>query len=197
MLRYMRMITLLAIWGTGMAAIGAGLEIGDPAPGWHDLPGVDGRRHSLDELKEHKAVLVVFFANSCPDCELYRERINAIDRDYAKRGVALVLMSVSLADEDNLEAMTRHAREKKLPGDYLFDKSQQIGKRFGARITPEAFLLDNERRLVYRGAIDDHWKTSKVKRQHLRLALEQLLTRKMIDVPSTEAEGCHIEYEAP
>lgn len=178
----------------GIAAAGE-LAIGAKAPAWKDLPGTDGKKHSLAELAGHKAVLVIFFENTCPDCELYTDRVRAIIDEFKPKGVATVLVSVSSDPENDLAPMAKLAREKKLNCQYLSDKSQKLGKAFGATVTPEAYLFAADRTLVYHGAVDDHANDKRVKRQHLRLAIEQTLTGKMVETAVTKAKGCHIEYE--
>jgi peroxiredoxin len=171
------------------------LPIGRPAPAWSSLPGADGKEHSLSDLADKKAVVLVFFANHCPDCQDYLDRILTIAKDYKDKGVATVLMSVSRMEDDSLEHMTELAKTKKFPCAYLKDESQAIGKKYGASATPEVFVLDGAGKLAYHGAVDDHWKPSKVKRPHVRLALDEILAGKPVSVPTTETQGCFIEYE--
>lgn len=173
----------------------APLAIGQPAPRWENLPGVDGKNHSLDELKDKKAILVVFFANHCPDCQDYLHRILELARDVEKKEVAVVLISVSRMEEDGIEEMKKMAGKGSFPCQYLKDESQKIGRAFGASATPEVFLFDGDRRLVYHGALDDHWNPTKVKRNHARLAIEEIVTGRKVSVPTTEPKGCFIEYE--
>lgn len=171
------------------------LAIGRPAAEWRSLPGADGKEHSLGDLANRKAVVLVFFANHCPDCELYLDRILAVAKDYDKKGVATVLMSVSRMEEDSLEHMMELARTKPLPCLYLKDESQEIGKKYGASTTPEIFILDGDRKVAYHGALDDHWKPSSVKRPHVRIALDEILAGKPVSLTETEPHGCFIEYE--
>src|SRR5215217_42212 len=111
----------------------AELHPGKPAPAWSSLMGTDGARHSLSDLGDRKVVVVVFFANSCPDSRDYEDRVIALARDYAARSVAVVLLNVSLLPEDDLAHMIERARGKRYPFAYLFDPSQQIGVRYAAR----------------------------------------------------------------
>lgn len=171
------------------------LAIGKSAPAWTNLPGVDGKKHSLADLAERKAVVLVFFENVCPDCELYTKRIAAIARDYEKRGVATVLMNVVPDEENSLAEMKKLVAERKIPCAYVWDKSQRIGKAYGATVTPQVYIFDRARKLAYRGAVDDHFKVSKVARRHARIALDEILAGKRVSKPVTEALGCDIEYD--
>lgn len=193
--RIVLMLGLLTWAGALLAAEPEPLKPGTPAPTWSALPGTDGKNHSLSDHADKKAVLVVFFANHCPDCEGYLDRVLAISKDYKEKGVATVLISVSRMEEDTLEHMIQLAREKKFDCDYLKDESQAIGKQFGAGSTPEVFLLDGDRKVAYHGAVDDHWKPAKVTRPHVRIALDEILAGKPVSMPETEAQGCFIEYE--
>lgn len=174
----------------------AELPIGAKAPDWTNLAGIDGKPHAIADLEKQKVVVVIFFDNTCPDCQTYLSRIIGIAREFETRQAAFVLLNVSPADskENDLEAMMRFAKEKKITAAYLRDPSQKIGKAFGAAVTPTAFVLDKERRLAYRGAIDDHWKPEKVQRRHLKLAVDQVLAGKTVEMPVTKAQGCDIEY---
>lgn len=171
------------------------LDVGAPAPSWRDLPGADGKRHSLDDLRDFKAVVVVFFADHCPDCKRYLPRIQALAERCEGMGVAVVLMSVSTLPEDDLEHMKKSAERNRLRCAYLHDETQKIGRAFGATTTPETFVLDGRRRLAYRGAFDDHWNADRVAVEYARNAVEAVLEGRAPSPAVTEAEGCFIEYE--
>src|SRR6056297_2589559 len=131
------------------------LNVGDAAPIWQDLPGVDGQAHSLGDLSDKDAVVVVFTCNSCPYAVDIEDRLIELSREYRDRNVAVVAINVNLVREDLLPAMKQRAAEKQFPFAYLFDESQQIAKDFGAKRTPECFVLDGDRKVVYMGAFDD------------------------------------------
>lgn len=171
------------------------LALGDKAPAWKKLEGIDGKAHSLADLKDAKAVVVVFTCNHCPVAKAYEERLVALDRDYKDKGVALVAINVSNAEVDKLPAMKERAEEKGFEFSYLYDPSQEIGRAYGAKVTPHAFLLDKEKKLVYRGAIDDSQKAEKVEKHSLRDALDAVLAGKKPAVAETDQFGCGIGYE--
>jgi peroxiredoxin len=170
-------------------------EVGGPAPSWRNLPGADGKRHSLDDLREFKAVVVVFFADHCPDCKNYLPRIQSLAERFEEMEVAVVLISVSTLPEDGLEHMRKTAERSRLRCAYLHDATQKIGRAFGATTTPEAFVLDGRRRLAYRGAWDDHWKADRVAVEYVKNAVEAVLEGRTPSPAVTEAEGCFIEYD--
>ena len=134
------------------------LNIGDPVPAWKDLPGVDGKTHSLADLKDKDVVILVFTCNSCPVATDYEDRIIALAKKYAGADAkaALVAINVNKIDEDRLPKMKERSDAKGFPFPYLFDESQQIAKSYGAITTPEFFVLDRDRKVVYMGGMDDN-----------------------------------------
>jgi peroxiredoxin len=171
------------------------LALGDKAPAWKKLEGTDGKSHSLADLKDAKAIVVIFTCNHCPVAKAYEERLVALDRDYKEKGVEVVAINVSNAEADKLPAMKERAEEKGFEFAYLYDPSQEIGRAFGAKVTPHAFLLDKDRKLAYRGAIDDNQKADKVETNSLRDALDAVLAGKKPAVAETDQFGCGIGYE--
>ncbi|MFT4557667.1 MAG: peroxiredoxin [Porticoccaceae bacterium] len=171
------------------------MDIGKPAPVWKNLPGVDGKMHSLDELKKAKAVVVVFTCNHCPVAQSYEQRLIKLANERRKQGVAFVAISVSDYEADNLEAMKKRATELKLPFAYLHDPTQQIGRKYGALWTPSVFLLDAKRRVVYMGSVDDSMYPEKVDRRFLKDAIDAVLAGKPVNIEETKPAGCPIDYE--
>ena len=171
------------------------LDIGDRAPAWKNLPGVDGKKHSLADL-DAELVLVVFTCNSCPIATDYEDRILAIAKKYASDGgkLALAAINVNRIDEDSLPKMKERAEQKGFSFPYLFDESQQIARAYGAAFTPEFFLLDEQRRVVYMGAMDDNSNPSLVKTRFLEQAIEAALAGEKPEVKETVAIGCRIRY---
>src|SRR5262245_17623709 len=107
------------------------LNIGDAAPAWNKLPGIDGQEHSLADLAASKVIVVVFTCNSCPIATDYEDRIVAFANKFAGQ-VTVVAINVNRIPEDSLDKMKQRAEQKKFPFAYLFDESQQITKDYGA-----------------------------------------------------------------
>ena len=122
------------------------LNIGDVAPPWNELPGVDGKAHSLADLKDSKAVVVVFTCNSCPYAVDVEDRLIALNHEYSRKGVTLIAINVNKVEDDLLPAMKEKAEQKKFEFVYLFDETQKIATDFGAKYTPEFFVLDGEQK---------------------------------------------------
>jgi peroxiredoxin len=167
-------------------------NIGDAGPAWKDLPGTDGKSHSLADL-EQKVVVVVFTCNSCPVATDYEDRIIALAKKYADR-VALVAINVNRTPGDSPEKMKKRAEEKQFPYPYLFDDTQQIAKDYGAAFTPEFFVLGPDRKIVYMGGMDDNSNPAEVKVRYLDPAVEAALAGTKPKVAEAVAIGCRIRF---
>ncbi len=173
------------------------LSPGDAAPSWSELPGVDDRAHSLAELESYDVVVLVFTCNSCPIAQDYEDRMIELAARYAEPNsrVKVVAVNVNKIEEDRLPAMKKRAAERKFPFAYLFDESQQIAKDYGATYTPEFFVLDRERRVVFLGGMDNNSDPAQVTERYLEPAIEAALAGKAPEVAEAPARGCAIRYE--
>ena len=172
------------------------LKVGQPAPAWDGLLGVDGKRHSLGDLKEARAVLLVFLSNRCPMTRSYEARLKKLVSEYRKPGLAVVGVSVGHSPTDRLEKMIARSALSKYNFPYCIDLTQQLGRRYGATCTPHAFLLDRKRRIAYMGAIDDNVEPGKIEHHYLRDAIRAVLAGKRPEVVETLQKGCEIKYVA-
>lgn len=173
------------------------LSIGDAAPAWHELPGVDGKRHSLADLQDRQVLVVVFTCNSCPIASDYEDRIIAFAKKFCGPGqkTGLVAINCNTVEEDQLPHMKERAAAKAFPYPYLFDQSQKIGKAYGATFTPEFFVLDKDRKVAYMGAFDDNIEPTKTKHAYIEPAVEAILNGAKANPAETQAGGCMIRYE--
>jgi peroxiredoxin len=171
------------------------LAVSDPAPAWEGLIGVDDKNHGLGDHADAKAVVVVFTCNHCPVAQAYEDRIVELASDYQDKGVTVVAINVNNLEADKLPAMKERAEEKGFKFDYLYDASQEIGRAYGAAVTPHAFLLDGERNVAYIGAIDDNMNADKVTELHLRDAIDAVLAGNQPETATTKPFGCGIRYE--
>ena len=171
-------------------------NISDPSPVWSKLPAADGKSYSLDDFKESSVVVVAFTCNSCPYAVDYEDRLIELANDYkdAKEKVAVVAINVNLIDEDNLEAMSKRAKEKGYLFPYLFDESQKIAQEFGASRTPEMFVLNKDRKIVYMGAFDDNTNPNEVSKEYVRDAIHATLMGHPVAVAETAPVGCSIRF---
>jgi peroxiredoxin len=174
------------------------LKIGAEAPGFK-LPGVDGKEYDLNYFSDKKAIIVIFSCNHCPYVQAYEDRIKAIQGDYSGKGAAVIAINSNedkAYPEDSFGNMKIRAKERQFNFPYLRDEEQTTAKAYGASHTPEIFLFDENRKLVYQGKIDDNWQyPDKVKSQYLRNAIDELLAGKEISVPETYSIGCTIKWK--
>ncbi|MEW6702436.1 MAG: thioredoxin family protein [Bacteroidota bacterium] len=173
------------------------LKIGSHAPNFN-LTATDGRNYSLNSFADKKALIVIFSCNHCPYVQAYEERIMEIQKDYEKDIQVIAINSNEEINypEDSFDMMKKRAALRGFNFPYLRDDTQSIAKEYGATHTPEIFLFDFERKLVFHGKIDDNWQEpKKVKSKYLRNALDELLNGKQISVPETFTIGCTIKWK--
>jgi peroxiredoxin len=173
------------------------LNIGDKAPNWKELPGIDGKKLSLSDLQQKDVVVLAFICNSCPYAVDYENRLIAFAKQHASTDsrVALVAVNVNRVDEDLPPKMKEKAEAKNFKFPYLFDASQQIAKDYGAGFTPEFFVLNRDRKVVYMGAMDDSPNADKVQRRYVDEAVAAALAGQLPEVRETVPIGCRIRIE--
>jgi peroxiredoxin len=153
-----------------------------------------GGTHRLSDWRDRKLVVVVFLGAECPLGRLYAPRLAALQREFDGRGVAFV--GIDANRHDSVEKIAQYVRDYQVPFPVLKDVSNRIADRFGAGRNPEAFVLDEQRTIRYRGRIDDQYqvgvKKAQPARRDLAVALEELLAGRPVSHPETEASGCVI-----
>jgi len=190
------MMVCLAALAVGVAGVSA-LEIGEKGPDF-TLAGTDGRVYSLATFKDAKAVVVVFTCNHCPVAQAYERRFVDLTESYKEKGVAVVAISSNdpeTVPQDSFENMLRQAKGKKYPHPYLFDPDQTAAKAYAATCTPHVFVLDEKRKLAYKGAVDDNDNAGRVKEHWLKNALDALLGGKTPERAVTRERGCSIKWK--
>jgi peroxiredoxin len=170
------------------------ISVGEKAPDFSALPGIDDRKHGLGEYKDAKAVVVVFTCNHCPVAVAYEDRLVALQKDYKKRGVQIVAICSNPDEADKLDKLKERAEAKKFTFPYVRDDDQKIGKAYGAAVTPHVFLLDKDRKIAYMGSIDDNQNAEKVSKNFLRDAIDAVLSGKAPETTETRQFGCGIKY---
>ncbi len=136
-------------------------------------------------------------ANRCPTARVYTDRLKSIQKEYGPKGVQLIGVNSDNQYFFSIEALSKMievAEERDLNFPYLKDTDQSLAKNYGALVTLHAFVLDKERKLRYRGRIDDSRDPSKVTISDLRNALDDLLEGREVRVPETRPFACSIEY---
>jgi peroxiredoxin len=200
-LRPQRFLSLLGL--VVLTAIGAGrTESPDPkappAPAAKiepfTLPAADGKPWTLPDAKQAPLVVVVFTGTACPINTAYFPTLAKLHKEYGGRGVAFVAVNSNV--NDDAKTVAAHAKANGLPFPVLKDDRQTVADRFGAKLTPEAFLLDASRVVRYRGRIDDQfgfgYKRTAPTRRDLAEAIDELLAGKAVSKPAVAVEGCDI-----
>lgn len=204
MKRRARLITFLCILAPALVAslvnaedVPVELKIGDAAPAWSELPGTDDRMHSLADLKDKRVVVVCFTCNSCPYSVDYEDRLIEFQNKFSehKEGVVLVAINSNAKPAEHLDRMKERAQAKNFPFPYVMDATQTVAASYGAHFTPEFFVLNRDRRIVYRGAMDDKTDASKVEVRFVELAVEAALKDALPEVTMNPARGCSIPYK--
>ncbi|PHI19903.1 thioredoxin family protein [Lewinellaceae bacterium SD302] len=172
------------------------LNIGDTAPDFA-LTGTDGGTYSLDGMKdENQGFIVTFTCNTCPYAVKYEDRIIQLHQEMAAKGFPVVAIQpndVAIKPGDNMEAMQQRVADKEIPYLYLLDAEQSVYPAYGATRTPEIFLLDKGRTLLYHGAIDDDYEGEDVSVSYVKSAIDAHLSGKEIDPVDVKAVGCTIK----
>jgi peroxiredoxin len=171
------------------------LKIGDAAPEFSGIVGIDDQKHGLADYKDTKLIVLVFTCNHCPVAVAYEDRLVALQKDYKDKGVVLVAVNVNNLPADKLDKMKERAKSKGFNFPYLYDETQKIGRDYGAEVTPHVFVLDGKRKIAYIGAVDDKQNADAVKTHFLRDALDALLAGKEPPQAVTKHFGCGIKYE--
>jgi peroxiredoxin len=150
----------------------------------------------MEALRDKEVVVLLFTCNSCPYAVDYEDRFREFGRRYAgaESRVAVVAINVNRIAADQLPAMKERAEQKGFVFPYLYDGSQSIAREYGAVRTPECFVLDRERRIVYMGAFDDSSKAAEVKVHYVQEAVDAQLSGAEIRTQETPPIGCRIRY---
>ena len=175
----------------------ADLSIGEHAPDF-DLPDTEGATHSLAGAGAGPTA-VVFTCNHCPYAVAWHDRILDVARDYEQRGVRFLLISSNDAERyprDSYEAMRKRvAGDGGWPAPYLYDESQEVARAYGAKTTPDVFVVDPQGRLRYRGAPDADYGDDSQNAKWLRGALDAIVDGSDPDPAETEPVGCSIKWK--
>jgi peroxiredoxin len=194
---------LLLAWGL-MAFCSSptadGYQIGQVVKNF-TLKSTEGKTVSLSDYTAQKGVIVVFTANQCPFSRAYEERLNALHKKWAAEGYPVVAINPNdpnTNEEDSMEQMRERAKAVGYAFPYLADPTQEVAQAFGAKRTPQAFVLQNTSgkfTLVYQGAVDNNPQdASAATRHHVEEVLLSLERNRTIETTTTRAIGCAIKW---
>lgn len=173
------------------------LAIGAVAPDF-ELPDTTGTMWSVAHSDSAPATAVVFTCNHCPYALAWQDRIADVARDYAARGVRVLAINANDAGRyprDSLDAMRERLSREDWPLPYLHDATQEVARAYGAKVTPDVFVLDADRRLRYRGAPDSDYDDPGAGARWLRDALDAVLAGDEPARAETKPVGCSIKWK--
>jgi peroxiredoxin len=175
------------------------LALGTLAPEF-SLPDTQGNIVSLGDFKEAPALLVVFMCNHCPFVKHILSVLVEMIKEYQSKGVAVIGINsndVVNFPEDSPKKMAKMAKKAGFTFPYLFDETQKVAKTYHAACTPDFFLFDKERRLVYRGQMDDSRPGNDIPITGLDLikALDAVLAGRQVGGVQKPSMGCNIKWK--
>ncbi|MDH5403461.1 MAG: thioredoxin family protein [Candidatus Heimdallarchaeota archaeon] len=173
-------------------------EIGSKPPDFY-LKGTDDKFYSLDSFNHLKYIAIIFSCNHCPYVVASEREFNMIQEKYKDRSFSIIAINPNAANPnypgDSFDNMKARVKEKNFNFPYLVDINQDVARKYMATKTPEIFLYDEHRKLVYHGRINDNPKfPNEVNLFDLQNSLEQLISGQIIQIPKTQPLGCSIKY---
>ena len=173
------------------------LKTGDNAPDF-SLKGIDDEMHSLDSYAGNKGLLIIFMCNHCP---YVKAKVDAIKQIHEKFNESIALIGINSNDsteypDDSFENMKKISNEKGIKFDYLVDDKQEIAKKYGAVCTPDPFLFDSERKLIFHGRIDDAMNPDATATEKTMINnIEKFLNGDKIEKDFDPSIGCSIKWK--
>lgn len=175
------------------------LTLGTIAPSF-TLRDPDGGQHSLDDSEVADAYLVMFICNHCPFVKHVASELARIGDDYASRNVAIYAINSNDAKKypgDNADAMRQESMNRRYPFPYLIDEDQAVAKQYRAACTPDLYVFDADKKLVYRGQLDSSRPSNRnpVTGSDLRAALDAVLAGIAVAATQIPSIGCSIKWK--
>lgn len=176
------------------------LPLGTPAPDFHLPDVVSGQTISLSTFAGKKALLVIFLCRHCPFVQHIKTELANLGKDYAGQDVGIVAISANDATkypDDGPDRLKAFAQELALQFPLCYDESQETAKLYTAACTPDFFLFDADRRLVYRGQLDESRPSNgvPVTGQDLRAAIAAVLAGRPVNPDQKPSIGCNIKWK--
>ena len=172
------------------------VELGSKAP-YFNLPNTNGKHVSIDHFKA-EVLVVIFTCNHCPYAKAVEDRLIKLGNNYSGSGDFVLINSNDVENypADSPERMAELSRNKNYPFPYLFDETQDVAREYTAVCTPDIFLYNGERKLEYRGRLDDNWQNpNQVTREELKMAIDLVLSGKSVEFNQIPSMGCNIKWK--
>ena len=173
------------------------LKTGDSAPDF-SLKGIDDEIHSLESYAKNKGLLVIFMCNHCP---YVKAKVDAIKQIHEKFNENIAVVGINSNDsieypDDSFENMKKIANENGMKFDYLVDDKQDVAKRYGAVCTPDPFLFDEDRKLIFHGKIDNAMNPDATATENtMQNNLKKFLMGEKIEKDFDPSIGCSIKWK--
>ncbi|MCS6954555.1 MAG: thioredoxin family protein [Bryobacteraceae bacterium] len=176
------------------------LELGTKAPDFRLPDVVSGKTISLDTFADKEALVVMFLCRHCPYVQHVKEELARLGRDYAGKSVGIVAISSNDAvqyPDDRPERLKAMAEELGFHFPFCYDETQEVAKAYAAACTPDFYVFDQERKLVYRGQLDDSRPGNgiPVTGKDLRAAIEAVLEGRPVPSEQKPSLGCNIKWK--
>ncbi|MBC8501124.1 MAG: thioredoxin family protein [Nanoarchaeota archaeon] len=173
------------------------LKIGDKIRSF-SLKGVDGKSYSVHDFSTRKVLVIVFISNNSRYSQAYNSRLVGLQTNFEDKSVQVIAINSndeSYSPYDSYYSMVEYARKAGFNFPYLKDRDQKVATSFDAVCTPEAFVFDEERKLRYRGKIDDNWSNPKAVRvDYVTIAIKQILAGRHVTIQETTPLGDPINW---
>lgn len=165
-----------------------------------ELKGIDDKLYSPEKFKNKDLLVIIFMCNHCPYVKAVMDRFVSLQEKYRNKNVQLIGINSNdpgTYPEDSFENMKTFAGKYKMNFPYLIDETQVIAKSYDAVCTPDIYVYNKDRKLKYRGRLDDSWKDeSKITSKDLEKAIELVLQSKEIDFEQIPSMGCSIKWKS-
>jgi peroxiredoxin len=176
------------------------LALGTTAPDFSLVDVVSGKTITRDQAARERGLLVMFLCAHCPFVQHVNQELERLGRDYAGRGIGIVAISSNDAvtyQEDSPPGLRHQAKEQGFQFPYLFDDSQDVARSYEAACTPDFFLFDADKKLVYRGQLDGSRPGNGivVDGRDLRRAMDLVLAGKPVATNQQPSIGCGIKWK--
>ena len=176
------------------------LALGTKAPDFQLTEVSSGEQISLHNFDENKALLVIFICQHCPFVKHIQDQLSSLEKDYSGSDLAMAAISSNDAaryPDDSPESLSSMARQLGLSFPLLYDETQAVAQAFTAACTPDFFLFDRNRQLVYRGQLDDSrpGNGKPLTGSDLREAIDAVLADEPISSDQKPSIGCNIKWK--
>ena len=186
-------IILILIWVSIMSYFSLqAIAPGETAENF-TLPDYNGKNHSLTDYQNQSAIVLIFVSTRCPVSNAYNERMEKLFKEYS--GKKVTFLGINANRREDAAMIKTHCAENGITFSVLKDEDNAIADKFGAKVTPEVFVLSPKLQLLYHGHIDDSQRESQVKQTGLKDALDSILAGKAVADAVTKPFGCSIKRD--